>query len=120
MRLLRAVVVLIEIGSCEQATQLTVDCDGVNVRQVHFGGFRRSSLFSKSRNVEEFVTYSCHAHGSRWQHGGGRRSVAERWSPFNGGDDDYAAALRQADGAALGEGLIHTSEAQDRLECVFG
>jgi len=33
--------------------------------------------------------------------------------------DDYAAALRQADGAALGEGLIHTREAKDRLECVF-
>src|SRR3989442_12620322 len=33
--------------------------------------------------------------------------------------DDYAAALPQADGAALGEGLIHTREAKDRLECVF-
>jgi len=33
--------------------------------------------------------------------------------------NDYAAALRNADGATLGEGLIRTREAKDRLECVF-
>src|SRR5207245_5752063 len=33
--------------------------------------------------------------------------------------DDYAAAVRTAAGSALGEGLIHTREARDRLEAVF-
>ncbi len=33
--------------------------------------------------------------------------------------DDYAAAVRTAEGPALGEGLIHTREARDRLEAIF-
>src|SRR5438094_7284066 len=33
--------------------------------------------------------------------------------------DDYAAAVRTAAGSSLGEGLIHTREARDRLEAVF-
>src|SRR5213078_3882136 len=33
--------------------------------------------------------------------------------------DDYAAAVRTAAGSSLGQGLIHTREARDRLEAVF-
>ncbi|HZC77914.1 MAG TPA: DUF222 domain-containing protein, partial [Ktedonobacterales bacterium] len=33
--------------------------------------------------------------------------------------DEYAAAMRASDGAVLGEGLIRTSAAKDRLECIF-
>src|SRR3989454_10543530 len=33
--------------------------------------------------------------------------------------DDYAAAVRTAEGPALGEGLIYTREARDRLESIF-
>src|SRR5947208_13442123 len=33
--------------------------------------------------------------------------------------DDYAAAVRTAAGSSLGEGLIHTREARDRLEAIF-
>src|SRR5205823_11478519 len=33
--------------------------------------------------------------------------------------DDYAAAVWTAAGSSLGEGLIHTREARDRLEAVF-
>src|SRR5207245_4966771 len=33
--------------------------------------------------------------------------------------DDYAATVRSAEGSSLGERLIHTREAKDRLEAIF-